>query len=347
MPRRAAFFCLLCLALGGVGCAGLRVERDVDRIFADYQGPHVPGAAVMVVKDGRVVLRKTYGMADLEAKERVRPNTNFRLASVSKQFTAMAILLLVEEGKLTLDTSLRAVFPDFPAYADGITFRHLLRHTSGLLAYESLLHDTVTVQVTDRDVLDMMRGADSTYFAPGTAYRYSNSGYAVLAMAVEKLGGRPYAAFLKERIFEPLGMESTVAYQRGISTVPHRAYGYRIEGNRVTRADQSRTSAVLGDGGIYSSLEDLYRWDQALYTEALVPRGVIEQAFTPGRETYGYGWRIDAVDGRRRVHHTGSTRGFRTVIQRFPDDRLTVVVLTNRDGPEVAPMAAQVVAFFR
>ncbi|MBT8399018.1 MAG: beta-lactamase family protein [Rhodothermia bacterium] len=320
-------------------------EKEIDSLFASYSGDR-PGAAVMVLHKGQTALLKTYGLANLESELPVRPETNFRLASVTKQFTAMAILILVERGALSLEESLASVFQEMPSYAEPITIHHLLRHTSGLLDYESQIPDTATVQVLDSDVLQMMLQADSTYFPPGSQYRYSNTGYAVLAMIVEKRSGMSFPEFLRENIFEPVGMNNTVAYVNGVNTVPHRAFGYKVDGDDITFSDQSLTSAVLGDGGIYSSVLDLARWDEALYHESLIPQRVLDEMMTPGMENYGYGFRIDEWEGRKRVHHTGSTSGFRNVIQRFTNDRVTVIILTNRSEPDVAPLANQIANLF-
>ncbi|MGH7453952.1 MAG: serine hydrolase domain-containing protein, partial [bacterium] len=204
----------------------------------------------------------------------------------------------------------------------------------------------------DNDVLKMMMEQDSTYFPLGAQYRYSNSGYAVLAMTIEKVSGKSFAQFLYDNIFKPLDMKNTMAFEKGISTVKHRAMGYRREGGRFVFSDQSLTSAVLGDGGIYSSVEDLFKWDQALYTEKLVKQKTLATAFTPGVLSdgkvldYGFGWQLDQFNGHRRVMHGGSTCGFRNVIQRYPDDKLTVIILTNRAGPEVAPLADKLAELF-
>lgn len=215
-----------------------------------------------------------------------------------------------------------------------------------MLAYEDLVPDTARVQVLDKDVLHLMMKVDSTYFKPGSRYRYSNTGYAVLAMVVEKVSGKRFAEYLKDNIFAPLKMDHTVAYEKGISTVPQRAFGYTVTDSGVKFSDQSAYSAVLGDGGIYSNLEDLFKWDQALYTDKLVSEQTLKTAFTPFKENYGYGWRIDQYKGHRRYHHTGSTSGFRNVIQRFPDDHFTVIILTNRSEPGVQPLAEKLVDWY-
>lgn len=325
---------------------------QIDELFKPYNSKDTPGAAVMVIKNGKPIFKKAYGLANREEKTPVTTKTNFRLASVTKQFTAMCIMQLVQSGRLGYEDNLQKIFPEFPQYGHNVTIRHLLQHTSGLIAYEDLIPDTATVQVLDKDVLKMMMTQDSTYFRPGSQYRYSNSGYAVLAMIVEKISGQTFAQFLRENIFKPLGMKNTVAYEKNISTVKNRAMGYRQEGGQFIFSDQSVTSAVLGDGGIYSSTEDLVKWDQALYTEKLVKKEALAGAFTPGVLAdgkpldYGFGWRLDQFNGHRRLTHTGSTSGFRNVIQRYPDDNFTVIILTNRAGPEVAPLADKLAEMF-
>lgn len=325
---------------------------SVDQLFSSYNGKDTPGAAVMVIKNGKPIFKKAYGLANLEDKTSVTLATNFRLASVTKQFTAMCLMKLVERGQLSYDHTLQQIFPEFPVYGRNITIRHLLQHTSGLIAYEDLIPDTATVQVLDQDVLKMMMAQDSTYFAPGTQYRYSNSGYAVLAMIVEKISGQAFAQFLQENIFKPLGMKNTVAYEKGLSTVKSRAFGYRQEGGQFIFSDQSLTSAVLGDGGIYSSVEDLLKWDQALYTEKLVNKTTLDLAFTAGllpegkSLEYDFGWRIDQYHNQPRLWHTGSTSGFRNVIQRYPEARFTVIILTNRAEPDVQALADKLTDLF-
>lgn len=327
------------------GCAGDN-EDKVDKLFSDYSGSGMPGAAVLVVHDGQPVLTRVYGLADVENNIAVTADTNFRLASLTKQFTAMCVLMLVDRGKLSLEQRITDVFADFPEYGRGISIRNLLQHTSGLIDYEDFVPEDSLVQVSDGGVLDIMRQQSTVYFEPGTQHRYSNSGYAVLAMMVAEVSGQSFAEFLHDNIFEPLGMHATVAHQNGVSTVSNRAFGYTVDDSGVSGSDQSPWSAVLGDGGIYSSLNDLFKWDQALYTERLIPAALFEQALTPNLENYGFGWRIDDFHGYRRMCHDGSTSGFRNFIQRFPEQRLTVIALTNRRDPEVDPLAEAVARLY-
>src|SRR5712691_868589 len=245
------------LTLVALGCATGRMDQ-IDRLMRNYAGA-VPGASVLVVRDGKVVLRKSYGMANLEDRIAATPDTNYRLASMTKQFTAAAILMLAERGKLTLNDPITKYLA-LPTYANAITIRQLLTHTSGLLAYEDLIPPGTTRQLKDADVLDLLAKESTTYFAPGTHYRYSNTGYAFLALIVERASGMRFADFLRENIFTPAGMRASVAFEEGISTVPRRAYGYSSSDGGWHRTDQSLTSAVLGDGGIYNSVDDLVHW---------------------------------------------------------------------------------------
>ena len=248
----------------------------------------------------------------------------------------------MERGELALDDSVRKYFPQLPEFADEITIRHLLQHTSGIEDYEPLYGDQFPEQILDRGVVDILANTSTTYFPPGSEYRYSNSAYAILAVLVEDLSGMSFPDFLEENIFAPVGMSGTLAYRRGTNEVENRALGYRVSRNKIEPADQSAWSAVLGDGGVYSSVMDLYKWDQALYENDLLSKGTWKQAWTPGLEDYGFGWRIDEYNGYRRLHHSGSTSGFRNFMQRFPDEGLTIIVLTNRAEPDVAPLAEQI-----
>ncbi len=326
----------LLIALALLGCSNLQVNK-MDKIFEQYNKPGMPGAAVMVIKDGNVLFSHGYGLANVEEKIPVTDSTDFRLASVTKQFTAMCILQLIEKGKLDFQTKLKSIFPQLPDFANKITIKNLLQHAAGLQDYESLIPDTATVQVKDKDVLEMIAKTDSLYFPPGTKHKYSNTGYAILSLVVEKISGMPFRDYLKKNIFDPLKMKKTLAYEKGINTIPNRAFGYTVKKDTVIRTDQSITSAVLGDGGIYSNLKDLYKWDQALYTGKLVSTELLQQAFTRGtlnngeKFDYGYGWRIENYKKYYVVYHTGSTEGFRNIIYRIPSQKFTVIILTNRN----------------
>jgi CubicO group peptidase (beta-lactamase class C family) len=316
----------------------------IDALFQDFNQPGSPGASIIVIKGGKVALAKGYGFANVEERIPCGTNTNFRLASVTKQFTAMAVLILAEHKKLSLDQHLTDFFPEFPAYGRQITLRHLLSHTSGLIDYEDVIPKGTELPVLDRDVLRLLMQQDKTYFPPGTKYRYSNSAYALLALIVEARSGNTFAHFLEANIFQPLKMNHTLAYQQGLSVVPNRAYGYSPDADGFKRSDQSLTSSVLGDGGIYSSVADLYQWDQALYTDKLVSQKLLKLALTPGPATehpdtgYGFGWFIGKYRGLREIWHSGTSLGFTTRIARFPEKKFTVIILTNRNEAKLAEL---------
>jgi CubicO group peptidase (beta-lactamase class C family) len=325
-------------------------ERAIDGLFADFSGNH-PGAAVMIIQGGKATFARAYGMADVQKKVPCSTNTNFRLASVTKQFTAMGIMILCERHKLSLDDKITKFFPGFSEHGGTITVRNLLTHTSGIRDYEDLLASGTTEQIKDIDVLNLVSKEKEGYFPVGSKFRYSNSAYALLALIIEKVSGQTYAQFLKANIFDPLGMSNTVAYEKGISTVPNRAYGYARTNGGFQPADQSVTSAVLGDGGIYSSAFDLFKWDQALYTEKLVSGKMLKDAFTvhsansdfPG-SGYGYGWYLAVYEGTQHVWHYGSTCGFNTMINRFPQKHTTIIILTNRDDAKLKELSPKLTA---
>jgi CubicO group peptidase (beta-lactamase class C family) len=336
---------LLLFILAGCATGGSDVMTNVDALMRDYDGA-VPGASLLVIRDGQAIVRRAYGLADVAGGVKATPATNYRLASVTKQFTATAIRRLAEEGKLTLDDRVRQWLPTLPPSADAITIRHLLTHTSGLIDYEDVMAPDTKEQIHDADVLHLLESENRTYFAPGTSYRYSNSGYALLALIVERASGVTFATYLQQRVFEPLGMHATVAFEENISTVANRAYGHSFADNAWTRTDQSSTSAVLGDGGIYSSIDDLAKWDAALYDAFYAPAFVPATATDDPNVQYGLGWRISEHRGARMLWHSGETRGFRNVLMRFPEKRLTVVLLTNRNDPAPYATALKVADLF-
>jgi CubicO group peptidase (beta-lactamase class C family) len=359
----------------------LPTEKQVDAIFSAVTQEDAPGLAVLVQKNGRILFRKGYGVRDLRTNTKIDPSTNFRLASFTKQFTAMAIMLLVHDKKLRYDETLVEIFPDFPAYGKTITIRNLLNHTGGLPDYEDLMAAAETSrnsriwtperQIHDAEVLSMLEAESQGKFPPGTSWSYSNSGYVVLGLVVAKASGQSYGDFLRARIFAPLRLDHTIVYQKGKNEVANRAFGHSqaLSGHGpetplFQETDQSPTSATLGDGGIYSNLEDLAKWDDALRNHtllsaeemkpALVPRRLANGQPTlwpveahddnlyPGRPvSYGFGWFLDPYQGHPRMWHTGSTMGFRTIIERLTADYLTIIILANRTDLDPETLAIE------
>jgi CubicO group peptidase (beta-lactamase class C family) len=348
------------------------MEKTTDAIFSPVTQENSPGLAVLVRKNGRSLFEKGYGVRDLRTNVKIDPNTNFRLASFTKQFTAMAIMLLVHNGKLRYDETLTEIFPDFPAYGKNITIGNLLNHTGGLPDYEDLMEAEEKIrgplwspehQIQDDEVLALFEKETKGQFAPGASWSYSNSGYVVLGLIVAKVSGQSYGDFLRARIFAPLQMDHTTVYQKGRNEVGSRAFGHTKEGDALKETDQSSTSATLGDGGMYSNLEDLAKWDDALRNHTLLTAEEIAPALVaaklangkptfwptapnddnlhPGKPVaYGFGWFLDPYWGHARTWHTGSTMGFRTIIERFTANHLTIIILCNRTDldPEALAM---------
>ena len=354
MNRTIAVLSLLCVSLlilvcSQSGLAQAPTAPQIDRIFAAVTSKTEPGLAVVVRKDSQTVLEQAYGMRDLRSSLPIDVHTNFRLASFTKQFTAMAIMLLVHDGKLRYEDPITDIFPEFPAYGRQITIRNLLNHTSGLQDYEDLLMKQykgrpwqTIPQIDDEGVLNLLEQQSNTKFPPGSKWEYCNSGYVLLSNIVSKVSGQPFRDFLRGRIFMPLKMDNTLVFQYGKNQVANRAYGYTNDSGVWLETDQSTTSATLGDGGIYSSVDDLIKWDDALrshtllneteFRPAVTPVAVPEQTSVSAKENegYGFGWFLDRYRAHPRMWHTGSTMGFQTVIERFPDSNLSVIVLANR-----------------
>jgi len=380
VAQPAAVLVVMCaLTFPAVRKASLAEERrmtKLEAIFAPFNDAKSPGVAVLVRKAGRTVFERGYGARDLRSFAAIDPQTNFRLASCTKQFTAMAIMLLVHDGELRYDESLSEVFPEFPAYDKTITIRNLLNHTSGLQDYETLMEQeersgghrwTEENQIQDAEVLALLEKQNSTLFPPGTKWAYSNSGYVMLGSIVAKVSGKTFSEFLHDRIFGPLRMERTLAYVKGKNEVAFRAFGHTKEVNAWKQTDQSSTSATLGDGGVYSSLRDLAKWDDALTRHTLLGEKEMRPALTPvelaggarpvwpansdrtegSPVSYGFGWFLDPYRNFARMWHYGETMGFHTYIERFAGNtlgrsELTIIVLCNRTDVDPGLLAAKV-----
>lgn len=361
MTARYSSTVLLVLLLPAFSSAQVS-SSQIDAIFSSLKSSDAPGAAVLVVHSGQPVFRRGYGVTDLRSKRPIDPQTDFRLASFTKQFTAMCIMLLAHDGRLNYDDHLTRFFPEFPAYGKEITVRNLLNHTSGLPDYEDILmkqypntpEDQIP-QIHDAGVLRLLKQQTSGKFPAGSKWDYSNSGYVVLGLIVEKVSGMSFSWFLHDRIFAPLKMTNTLAYEKGKNEVPNRAYGHTCEKGVCRETDQSPTSATLGDGGIYTSIDDLAKWDRALREHTLLSAAAMQPALMPVQPSggpakssdgqtvsYGFGWFLDPYKGHRRMFHDGETMGFRTTIQRFPEDELTVIVLANRTDINPQQLALKV-----
>ena len=350
MMRRSFLFTLAWSALAVCSYAESAPPSDarIDALMSRYRGD-VAGASLIVVKDGKPIVRRGFGYANLEEHIKAGPETNYRLASITKQFTAACILLLKQDGKLRLDDPVRKWLPELPASDGKITVQHLLTHTSGLIDYEDLVPPDRKTQLDDADVLRMIAAQHRLYFEPGSAHRYSNGAFVLLGLIVERVSGTGLADFMKKRIFQPLGMDGTLMYEHGHGPeATHRAYGYSESAGKWTRTDQDITSATRGDGGIYSSVDDLAKWDAALYTDKLLNADSRKLAFTPTEPLadpdvdYGFGWRLSGDT----VWHSGESIGFRNVIIRWPKQHLAVILLSNRNDFQPYPLALTIGELF-
>ncbi len=325
----------------------------IDYLFKEYTGER-PSASFIVIQDGAVRLAKSYGYADIANGQLATPTTNYRIASVTKQFTAAAIMLLIHQGKLSYETKLTDVFPEFPEYGKTISIRHLLTHRSGLIKYNRFIQEGRTEQMLDKDVLNGLLTTDSTYFQPGTKYAYSNTGYAVLAQIIEKITGMSFSAYMNQEIFRPLNMTNSIILEKD-KPIQNRAYGYIVKDTVITAKDQSISSAIQGDGGIYSSVLDYFKWDQALYSDQILPQAELDKAFyhydeegKSDEKGYGFGWRVSYYNGIKILEHGGSSTGFGSYVIRIPSENISVAIFTNRNkrGQQLANRAKALISHF-
>ncbi len=315
-------------------------DEQADKVTALFDHLHEgmqPGAAVMVIKDGGIVYSGGFGYANIENQTLIDANSTFRLGSVSKQFAAMAIMVLADEGKLDYDDVVIDYIPQLEKYP-GVTIRHLLTHTSGMPDYYDSI-DTSSGMPTNADMPAVMAAMDGPVFVPGEQYEYSNPAYEMLPLIVEKASGQTFSAFMIEEVFGPAGMDDSLIYDHTEPEIANRVYGYEPTADGFSLNDYHALNYLDGSGGMYATLEDFFAWDQALYGEDVVSEATLGEGFTRytlnnGDEIdYGFGWRLDQHRGHRRIAHGGSWVGFRTSIARYPDEKLAVVVLTNRtDG---------------
>ncbi|MCH9647010.1 MAG: beta-lactamase family protein [Deltaproteobacteria bacterium] len=346
----ACLTALISLLLVGCASSGGESNRSpgerVDALFQKYLTEGSPGAAVMVIREGTVLHSKGYGLADLEAGHPLTPTTPVRLGSLTKAFTAFAIVLLAEDGELSYDELASRWVPEIERFP-GITVRHLLNHTSGLPDYYGGSPLEQLVAATGEETLFGTAEAISIYrswgdpvFGPGERFEYSNPGYEVLGLIAERASGRSVGEFLKQTLFDPLGM-STAAFRDHPETIlANRAVGYSPKklGRGWEENDDHSLNWVMGAGGMYASLEDLYLWDQALgrwaaegdrLREVFAPATLTDGSLSP----YGFGWSVSDLGERAATHHTGAWVGFRSAISRYEQEGLTVIVLSNCSGP--------------
>jgi CubicO group peptidase (beta-lactamase class C family) len=327
--------------------AAAQTDAVDEYVHSEMTKQHIPGVALLVARGGQVVRAQGYGMANLELQVPVKPETIFQSGSMGKQFTATAIMMPVEEGKIYLDDPLTEYFPDAPATWKQVTIRELLSHTGGFTDYPK--NFDMRKDYTEEDLLKIVEGIPLA-FPPGTKWSYSNLGFLTLGLVIHKVTGEFYGDFLHERIFHPLGMSSTRIISEA-DIIPNRAAGYvLVKGELKNQEWVSPMLNTTADGSLYFNVIDLAKWDAALYTEKLLKRSSLEQMWTatklrngqPNSGNYGFGWFIETRNGHHVIDHGGSWQGFQTQISRYVDDKLTVVVLTNLGGSKPGVIADHV-----
>jgi CubicO group peptidase (beta-lactamase class C family) len=353
MPRRVCFQ-IAFVVLAGCGCLAQDAQLAAsasEYVKAEVERQHIPGLSLLVARGGKIVLARGFGLANVELQVPVKPETVFQSGSVGKQFTATAVMMLVEEGKVRLDDPLRKYFKAAPRSWDDVTVRELLSHTAGFGDYPKDFD--FRKDWTEDELLKLVEGIPLAYL-PGTKWEYSNLGYLTLGILIHRVTGEFYGDFLGQRIFAPLAMHATRIISEA-DIVPNRAAGYRlVKGELKNQEWVAPMINTTADGSLYFSTLDLAKWDEALYTEKLLTRSSLDQMWTiaklkngqPNQGHYGFGWFIDVRDGHRSIHHDGAWQGFQTAIDRYIDDQLTVVALSNLSGSEPGKITRQVAEIY-
>lgn len=339
------------MLIQGENSSDLR-KKEVDKIFAGWDKPDSPGCALGIIENGRFIYKRGYGMANLEYGIPLTSQSVFRIGSTSKQFTAMCIVLLEEEGQLSLDDNLRDYFPEMPDYAESITIRHLLHHTSGVRDYLTLMSLAGAREddfYTDPEVVDLIIRQEELNFAPGDEFLYSNSGYFLLAEIVKRVTGDSMRVYAEGKIFKPLGMTHTHFHDDFTQIVKSRASGFgRKKGGEFWI--NMTTLGMIGDGGVFTSVDDLLLWDQNFYDNKLgkADKRLIDKMLTPGvlnsgeKLDYAFGLGISEHKGLKMVSHGGSFVGFRADMIRFPEQKFSVIVLANLGNINPSRLAKKV-----
>lgn len=337
---------LLALVILLTATVSVRADKVDDYVKAEMEKQHVPGISLAVIKDGKIIKVSGYGLANVELNTPADADTVYKIGSVSKQFIAAGIMLLIQEGRISLDDNISKFLEGTPDTWKGITVRHLLTHTSGIVR-EGPAFDPLKIQ-NDADVIKSAYSLPLR-FAPGEKWEYCNVGYFTLAEIIRKVSGKPWGDYLSERLFAPLGMNATRTTTM-TEIVPKRANGYGWREGKLLNA--AVYLALRPSGAFLSTVLDLAKWDAALYTDRIFKQSVREQMWTAVKlndgktHPYGFGWELDTVGGHKLVHHGGTLPGFRAEIARFVDDKLTIVVLANGNNAEPDAMALDVAALY-
>ena len=313
------------------------VIKTIDSLFHTYDSPKAPGACIMIIKNWEILFKKAYGMAHIWKKIPTSTKTNFRLASLTKQFTATCIVKLIEQWRLKYNDKIVKFFPQLPDITKSITIHHLLTHTSWLPDDYELIPKNRKLQMHDKDYIPLLQKIKKLHFDPGKKFSYINTWYCLLSLIIEKVSWMAFDTFLKKYIFNPLHMNTTSLYTHWWKNIHTRAYGYVQTGHSFSLKDQDISSATSWDGWIYSSLDDLYTRDQALCTDTILKWSSLKKIFSPAilhnwkRIPYGLGREIYYHHGSKILYHGGESCGFKNFIYRIPSKKISIVFLSNRN----------------
>jgi len=326
-----------------------RADR-VDKYLEGQMKQHrIPGVALTIVQNGKRIKTAAYGLANLELQARTKPEMVFEIGSITKQFTAAGILLLAQEGKLSVDDKISDYLKDTPEAWSNVTIRHLLTHTSGIKSYTGLDGFQVWRHLTQAQFIKAI-GKQPMESRPGDSWKYCNTGYNLLGYIIENVSGQNYWQFMGQRIFQPLGMQATTNRLASL-VIRNRASGYE-QTNQVWINRDTDLTDIFAAGAIASTVGDLVKWNAALDGESLLTAASKDEMWTPVKlndgstKTYGFGWNILETEGHKNIGHGGSTSGFSASIQRFPEDRLAVIILTNTDEQIATTLAKKIATFF-
>jgi CubicO group peptidase (beta-lactamase class C family) len=349
LPMKRILLAAACWLLALCTASPARADRVDDYIKSEMATHQIPGAVLTIIKNGKAVKTSAYGLANVELNVPARPETVFEIGSLTKQFTAAGILLLAQEGKLSVDDKISQHLQNTPPAWSNITVRHLLTHTSGIKSYTSLDGFELTRHLTQEQFLKTI-GAQPLDFQPGESWKYCNTGFSLLGYIIENVSGKPYWEFMGERIFRPLGMSHTTDRQPG-TIIPNRADGYEHSKQGLINRAYDLTD-IFAAGAIATTVGDLAKWNAALECDCPLNTTSKQQMWTPallnsGQATkYGFGWFVGSLQGHKNIGHGGSTSGFSSTLQRFPDDKLAIIILTNTDESIATTLAEKIATFY-
>ncbi|HLK60919.1 MAG TPA: serine hydrolase domain-containing protein [Chthonomonadaceae bacterium] len=346
-PFVVALHCLISIPV--------RADKVDDYIKRQMETRHIPGVSVAVVRAGKPILLRGYGLANVEANMPATKDTVYQLASVTKQFTATAVMILVQERKISLDAKITTYLSDLPTAWNQVTVRNLLTHTSGIKSYTNIppRPDLSTVLRKDRTPMELIStvAEEPLEFPPGERWDYSNTNFILLGVLIEKMSGKSYGDFLKERIFTPLGMTAT-RVNNLYDIIKNRAAGYSFKDGRLYNGEYVSPTGAFSAGALVTTVVDMTKWDAALYSDLILPQPVLQQMWRPTKlnngsfANYGFGWSVDTYYDRKLIEHGGGIPGFSTQICRFVDDKLTIIVLTNLDTGDANTLAKGIASLY-